>query len=89
MNPEKGNIIYITVLLSTCVITVYFLSLLMILRANILRFKNLYFKYFNTWFLKLICAFVFAYAGCWFCHDAAHIYIYSACTSGRFGRFYV
>ena len=23
--------------------------------------------------LKLICAFVFAYANCWFSHEAAHI----------------
>ena len=22
---------------------------------------------------KLICVFVFAYANCWFCHEAAHI----------------
>ena len=24
---------------------------------------------------KLICAFVFAYADCWFCHEAAHLFI--------------
>ena len=24
---------------------------------------------------KLICVFVFAYAKCWFSHDAAHIYL--------------
>ena len=25
---------------------------------------------------KLICVFVFAYAKCWFSHDAAHLYSY-------------
>ena len=25
---------------------------------------------------KLICAFVFAYADCWFSHDAAHLSIF-------------
>ena len=27
--------------------------------------------------VKLICVFVFAYADCWFSHEAAHIYIYA------------
>ena len=25
---------------------------------------------------KLICVFVFAYADCWFSHEAAHLFIY-------------
>ena len=28
---------------------------------------------------KVICIFVFAYADCWFSHEAAHLYVYDKC----------
>ena len=34
--------------------------------------------------VKLICAFVFAFAKCWFSHDAAHILFWVPWHSGNF-----
>ena len=35
----------------------------------------------NKVLMKLICAFVFAYAKCWFSHDAAHVCLLAQTTS--------